>query len=512
MLDEAVMRKEESPEKECTKSGNASLPKDSSFKSKERCSDVSAKKASDYSEEELQELLDDRERWTIFEDAEDEVYYLRRRGDVLAHALIEARAEISHLHKAGVRLQDAFESLQLEFREVAGEIVYWKALAEAREEELKSWKENVPSNTKILQASNFKEKETVQEEDERIASKEVDRKVSDEILEKELDPREALRLAAAEAARWRQLAEQRGEDNAQLRRTSTTSASIVIEKPFVAQTPKYQKAGAGGVAPPLPTFGSSEKRSVPLIKPSVPVKGNASGAAETLIYEDSNMARTPPRPPSSDAGSFSPSESMFSCRSVSSDCGSTKSSKSQLQANSMSVSSVASASSTSSAGRKWGIGSSPKRCPGLGTPSRKVAPKGSVSSSPASIARPKGSERYRDVTPPSTSRRSAAPVEKGGGTRKIAALVNLWEAKKSPDKTSSRGAAPLAVASPMKALAAQQQFQVEASNAETSSIVKDLAGKLNIVPEELDKAWSRPGSAPSSRTLDVWLRYANLDK
>eukprot|EP00930_Biecheleria_cincta_P065409 TRINITY_DN5117_c0_g1_i2.p1 TRINITY_DN5117_c0_g1~~TRINITY_DN5117_c0_g1_i2.p1 ORF type:complete len:551 (-),score=130.75 TRINITY_DN5117_c0_g1_i2:716-2368(-) len=91
-------------------------------------------------EELLEEMLSDKHRWTIFEDAEDEIQYLRRRGDLLAHSVLAARAEIEHLHEAGLRLQDAHEALQAEVREMAGDTAYWQALAEARAEELKEFK------------------------------------------------------------------------------------------------------------------------------------------------------------------------------------------------------------------------------------------------------------------------------------------------------------------------------------------------------------------------------------
>lgn len=90
----------------------------------------------EFTEEELEELLFENERWTIFEDIEDEVRYLRRRGEVLARAVHNARAEIDHLHEAGMQLQEAHEALQDEVREVAGDAAYWRALAEARTEEL----------------------------------------------------------------------------------------------------------------------------------------------------------------------------------------------------------------------------------------------------------------------------------------------------------------------------------------------------------------------------------------
>lgn len=84
--------------------------------------------------ENLEEFV--HERWTIFEEVEDEVSYLRKRSTALARALLQARAEIGHLHEAGLTLQEAYEQLQQDYREVVGDIAYWQALAEARAEEL----------------------------------------------------------------------------------------------------------------------------------------------------------------------------------------------------------------------------------------------------------------------------------------------------------------------------------------------------------------------------------------
>lgn len=90
----------------------------------------------DYTEAELEKFLEDSCQWIIFEDPEDEVSYLRRRGGVLACGLRAAREEIEHLHEAGVALQDAYERLQKNYREVAGDVAYWQELAKARAEEL----------------------------------------------------------------------------------------------------------------------------------------------------------------------------------------------------------------------------------------------------------------------------------------------------------------------------------------------------------------------------------------
>ncbi|CAJ1429620.1 unnamed protein product [Effrenium voratum] len=80
---------------------------------------------------ELDEYLEDTSCWKSFDDVEDEVHYLRHRGDVLAGGLKAARQELLRLHDAGHRLQQAYEDLHRQFREVAADAVYWQSLAEA---------------------------------------------------------------------------------------------------------------------------------------------------------------------------------------------------------------------------------------------------------------------------------------------------------------------------------------------------------------------------------------------
>lgn len=79
---------------------------------------------------ELDEYLQDTSRWKTFDDVEDEVHYLRHRGDVLARGLKASREELAQLHEAGHRLQQAYEELHRQYREVAADAVYWQSLAE----------------------------------------------------------------------------------------------------------------------------------------------------------------------------------------------------------------------------------------------------------------------------------------------------------------------------------------------------------------------------------------------
>eukprot|EP00929_Paragymnodinium_shiwhaense_P102435 TRINITY_DN6561_c0_g1_i1.p1 TRINITY_DN6561_c0_g1~~TRINITY_DN6561_c0_g1_i1.p1 ORF type:complete len:639 (+),score=151.33 TRINITY_DN6561_c0_g1_i1:110-2026(+) len=97
----------------------------------------------DKEDAELEDYLDDRFKWTIFEDAEDEISYLRRRGDVLLRGVLKERQEVAKLHEAGVCIQEAYEGLQQEYRQAVGDAAYWQAMAEARQEEIEALKSSV---------------------------------------------------------------------------------------------------------------------------------------------------------------------------------------------------------------------------------------------------------------------------------------------------------------------------------------------------------------------------------
>lgn len=56
------------------------------------------------------------------------------------------------LHEAGLRLQNAHEALQVEVREMAGEAAYWRALAEARAQDLVAYQAGDPYPTQSVPA------------------------------------------------------------------------------------------------------------------------------------------------------------------------------------------------------------------------------------------------------------------------------------------------------------------------------------------------------------------------
>lgn len=284
-----------------------------------------------FSIEDLEELLEGRDSWTIFEDAEDEVCFLRHRGDVLLHALREARKDISQLHDAGSQLQDAYEALQVQVRQVAGDAAYWRAMAETRIE-VAPTPQVVSAEVKLEVAPTSKPAPSALA---KQATAQVAHPSPPPILSSaSIEPREALRQAAAEAA----------QADAVRRRVAAERSSIA------AATPASSLAG----------------------------KSEASGS------------RTPPRRPRSDA---SPSPSR-----ASSDCGasSAASDVSYMSCSSMPRSTLSTRSVTpkrdiaaAELGRvlfgspsapakkctpKYVSGSTPKRCPGLGTPSRRVVP------------------------------------------------------------------------------------------------------------------------------------------
>ncbi|CAJ1354137.1 unnamed protein product [Effrenium voratum] len=226
---------------------------------------------------ELDEYLEDTSCWKSFDDVEDEVHYLRHRGDVLAGGLKAARQELLRLHDAGHRLQQAYEDLHRQFREVAADAVYWQSLAEAS---------RVPESPAMPKSAIVPAPTPVEETSPSNA-------------------REALRRAAVEAAKALQ------------------------------QKSKLKEAAGQGKENVSMQFSSPSKD-----------KGRD---LETLT-------RTPPRRLGFEEESPSPCPSVRSMPSL------------------------------SGSRRKWGIGSSPKRCPKLGTPTRRAQAETELLRSPGAKA------------------------------------------------------------------------------------------------------------------------------
>mmetsp|Transcript_29912 Transcript_29912/g.49461 ORF Transcript_29912/g.49461 Transcript_29912/m.49461 type:complete len:297 (+) Transcript_29912:54-944(+) len=232
---------------------------------------------------ELDEYLQDASRWKTFDDVEDEVHYLRHRGDVLARGLKASREELAQLHEAGHRLQQAYEELHRQYREVAADAVYWQSLAEgSRAAESPAMPK--PQGPHGPGHGTWSPEPTPRPE----------------VLESPSDAREALRRAAVEAAK-------------------------------VLQQKQGKAEGKENVA----TYLSPSK-----------TKGRDVDA------------RTPNRRTCAEE---SPSP-----------CPSTHSMPAMLFSNSKSI-------------RKWGIGSSPRRCPKMGTPTRRAQVEGDFLPSPSRV-------------------------------------------------------------------------------------------------------------------------------
>eukprot|EP00931_Biecheleriopsis_adriatica_P029419 TRINITY_DN17464_c0_g1_i2.p1 TRINITY_DN17464_c0_g1~~TRINITY_DN17464_c0_g1_i2.p1 ORF type:complete len:417 (+),score=96.00 TRINITY_DN17464_c0_g1_i2:60-1310(+) len=376
-----------------------------------------------YTASELDAYLSDMSRWTIFEDAEDEAHYFRRRGDVLAHGLIAARREAAHLQEAGLKLQNAYERLQREYREVAADVVYWQALAEARAEELSQKAPLAESKLEPVAASSPE---------------------SVPLQEPPLEPREALRLAAAEAAqaesdRRLKLAAERLQEQG----NAGYPADLQLQRVTIVSPARQTVEGSGAV------FARS---------------GNVKHASEACWSPE----RTPTRRPCSEDGSApsSPSSSRQS---------------SAVSGSSHSTSAKTAFSTPSKGPRKLGIGSTPKRCPGLGSPSRVLPP--SQSSKPSSRDSTPSRSRASSVT----ESRSASSGLQASARLSTSDLVRLWEKKQQRLKSSTQSLRTEErkeqrwVASPARP-SAQQLISRSAGTSEEKR-VSELAKVVGLSPE-----------------------------
>jgi len=346
-----------------------------------------------YTAQELEEFLSGICRWTIFEDTEDEIRHLERRGDVLSAALLATRAEVSRLHDAGVSLQEAYEALQQQFRQVVGDTAYWKALAEARSEELASAQratEIMPAEavsdsiaSRDCMASSSLQLESPQsingsyeemaKDDTSIGEFVVPEQGPSEPEPMAVGPREALRAAATEAAReaanaetrrWRRMMEQRGEEVALLRRgaawvTQVSSQAPNLEAATLCHPSKASEFRQGLSSPAL--FGRAPPESLckDVSDGNHGSDGRSSPSQRSLGMSPQRLASEPIL-----AGDAAVEPSTLAD-------GSARKAAEHAAQHEASRRSLFPPSGPPSAS-KWGPGISPRHCPGLGTRMRKA--------------------------------------------------------------------------------------------------------------------------------------------
>jgi hypothetical protein len=250
---------------------------------------------------------------------------------------------------------------------------------------------------------------------------------------------------------------------------------------------------------------------------------NQSGPEDEPPY-----ARTPPRHGRADSECSSPCSSTSG--SLCSIAESVSSSRSRLTA----TSSRSGLSSTSAAlaTRKFPEGSQLKPQPGIGTPTRRATlhTKSSTSYSTSSASRtPEASPLRARIASDSSL---GAAYGKGGapgmtsrqtqssdsGKQRIAALVNLWERKQqtTPDKrVPNGGPSPLHMASPLRQVSSRHAAVEPVNESDNFALASPQTLSRKNGPDsspkaESTKAWAMHGSSQSSRTLDVWCRFANL--
>lgn len=243
-------------------------------------------------------IVEDSCKWTIFEDPADELRYHRRRSRALCYfvrALVALREECDRLHEGGAGLQDAYELLQAEHREAIGDVAYWRELAEARDgqsdqaatgtrdcvrprevhaisadQPSAAQEEACPSIVRELRealpepmSASKEEPPVSQDEPEPMSASKGETSASQDEPESmsaskgeppaspdepprqpEAPDSQALTNARSEAARWRKVAEQRGEELLSLRQQydalcspiASSSPSCIGQQRQVAST------------------------------------------------------------------------------------------------------------------------------------------------------------------------------------------------------------------------------------------------------------------------------------
>lgn len=477
-----------------------------------------------YDQDELEEMLYDQVPFggVIFEDPEDEMRHLRRRGDVLAQGLLSAKEDIADMQAAGVALQEAYEALQDQYRNSVGDVAYFRALAEARAEEV------AHAALKAAPATADRD-ECLPPEDRRAPGSALSSAPGSALSSARAAGDGAASppagsgsppLGGASPPCWGTPCW--GTPGAHPRRLSEAVRSGGLRFPGFSASPEpAQAALAGPPAPPvLPEPEPEERDPREQLRQAALEAAREDAArrrrireleearscdphlvhaghtpprlhAQALDFGDSPAslerepppaAQTPPRRTPLRFGSPSPTHS--SCSSVhTSHTGYTVASSSQSLSHATGTPKFQAGTTVrralfsppGPATRKWGPGSVPRRCPGLGAPARRVQadsagsrPSEGTSPAPQPGTRSPGPQQRRwpeaphHHTPPATDctvlarsagwlaaglvRRTTCTVAAGTGTAAAARaprfsdLVNLWEGKRSANTTPTPGA------------------------------------------------------------------------
>eukprot|EP00442_Polarella_glacialis_P055002 CAMPEP_0115097964 /NCGR_PEP_ID=MMETSP0227-20121206/30841_1 /TAXON_ID=89957 /ORGANISM="Polarella glacialis, Strain CCMP 1383" /LENGTH=321 /DNA_ID=CAMNT_0002492407 /DNA_START=15 /DNA_END=981 /DNA_ORIENTATION=- len=146
------------------------------------------------------------------EDFRAEAFEARLEAEAARKEAQDARAEAKRLQDAGCRLQSAYEALQRELREAAGDAAYWRVMLEEAEKEQQI---TTGRDAAVESAATTAAPPVRQARHSREGGREPLRTWTSL---RSAASEEAIEAARAEAAQWRQLAERRGEELNRVRR------------------------------------------------------------------------------------------------------------------------------------------------------------------------------------------------------------------------------------------------------------------------------------------------------
>lgn len=450
-------------------------------------------------------VVEDEQRWTIFEDLEDELRHHRKRSRALScfvRAYSSLREEYDRLQEGGLSLQEAYEQLQDELREAVGDTAYWQELAEARREAAtEAQMKSLEPCSEDVAAENIDSCHTDQQDDGAMHEK----------LRSEM-----LKDARSEVFRWRRVAEQRAEEIEKLNTLLKNQAKVNNPEEPPATKPannwprgagsltatRLSTSAAGKMTParfgPPPRLSSSQPHSpaksalaappASKTKPRTPEKDpaspgksfyprkplSASPVANGVIASSSELkAKDNSFIPSDDAGAVAvenrPVPATVAALSATASSG-TPSTKRRIHFENSAPPCVPEACSPARASwpacPSWQPGSTPKRCSALGTPTRRKEPPGTPPRDESQRSQDVPANRPRFISSPQTQKSGRrTPVNLGQPTRKIQSMEDSpYRGCQSP--CSSLGTRTPPVTRPSQRISAQrlgQEFRPSAS-------------------------------------------------